>query len=148
MSASSGPTIRTSSSRSRCTIVRLGRRTNTSSRNAGRAAGGDGGLLTLAGESDNQKNCKGVGTMSINRRTVVKGALAAGVAAQALKVPAAVAQPGPIKVGFLTIKSGALASGGLQMEQGLVTYFKQHDNKMAGRAVELHTQDTGGNPAQ
>jgi branched-chain amino acid transport system substrate-binding protein len=85
--------------------------------------------------------------MSSNRRTVLKGALAA-TAVSALKVPAAVAQPGPIKVGFLTVKSGALASGGLQMEQGLVTFFKDRGNKMAGRAVELHTQDTAGNPAQ
>jgi len=86
--------------------------------------------------------------MSLNRRTVLKGALAAGVATSALKVPAAVAQAGPIKVGFLTIKTGPLASGGLQMEQGLVTFFKQKGNKMAGREVELHTQDTAGNPAQ
>src|SRR5436305_1212684 len=87
-------------------------------------------------------------SMSLNRRTVLQGALATGVATSALKVPAAVAQAGPIKVGFLTIKTGPLASGGLQMEQGLVTFFKEKGNKMAGRAVELHTQDTAGNPAQ
>jgi branched-chain amino acid transport system substrate-binding protein len=86
--------------------------------------------------------------MSINRRTVIKGALAAGVASQALKLPAAVAQAGPIRVGFLTIKTGPLASGGLQMEQGLVTFFKERGNKLAGRAIELHTADTAGNPAQ
>ena len=86
--------------------------------------------------------------MSINRRKVLKGALAAGVATSALKVPAAVAQAGPIKVGFLTIKTGPLASGGLQMEQGLVTFFKERNNMLAGRPVELQTADTGGNPAQ
>src|SRR4029077_17137501 len=94
------------------------------------------------------KKPNGGNSMSMNRRHVLKGALATGVAASALKVPAAVAQAGPIKVGFLTIKTGPLASGGLQMEQGLVTYFKEKGNKMAGRAVELHTQDTAGNPAQ
>ena len=57
--------------------------------------------------------------MPINRRTVIKGALAAGVASQALKVPAAVAQAGPIQLGFLTVKTGPLASGGIQMEQGV-----------------------------
>jgi branched-chain amino acid transport system substrate-binding protein len=86
--------------------------------------------------------------MSLNRRSVLKGALAAGVATSALKVPAAVAQPGPIKVGFLTVKSGALASGGLQMEQGMTTFFKQRNNMLAGRPVELQTADTSGNPAQ
>jgi branched-chain amino acid transport system substrate-binding protein len=86
--------------------------------------------------------------MSINRRTVIKGALAAGVAAQALKVPAAAAQAGPIRVGFLTVKTGPLASGGLQMEQGVTLFFKERGNKLGDRAVELHTADTGGNPAQ
>ncbi len=86
--------------------------------------------------------------MSLNRRVVLKGALAAGAAASALKIPAAVAQPGPIKVGFLTIKTGPLASGGLQMEQGLLTFFKQRNNMLAGRPVELQTGDTAGNPAQ
>ena len=86
--------------------------------------------------------------MSFNRRTVLKGALATSVAASALKGPAAVAQAGPIKVGFLTVKSGALASGGLQMEQGMLTFFKERNNQLAGRPVELITGDTGGNPAQ
>jgi branched-chain amino acid transport system substrate-binding protein len=85
--------------------------------------------------------------MSSNRRTVLKGAFAA-TAISALKVPAAVAQPGPIKVGFLTVKSGALASGGLQMEQGMVTFFKERNNTLAGRPVELQIADTAGNPAQ
>src|SRR3954453_11187027 len=86
--------------------------------------------------------------MSMNRRKVLKGALAAGVATSALKIPAAVAQAGPIKIGFLTIKTGPLASGGLQMEQGVLTFLKERGNKLAGRDVELHTQDTAGNPAQ
>ena len=86
--------------------------------------------------------------MSMNRRKVLKGALAAGVATSALKIPAAVAQAGPIKVGFLTIKTGPLASGGMQMEQGLTVFFKERNFQMAGRPVELQTADTGGNPAQ
>jgi branched-chain amino acid transport system substrate-binding protein len=86
--------------------------------------------------------------MKMNRRTLVKGAVAAGVASQTLRVPAAVAQAGPIKVGFLTIKTGPLASGGIQMEQGLTVFFKERDNKLAGRPIELHTADTAGNPAQ
>ena len=86
--------------------------------------------------------------MNFNRRKVLKGALATGVAASALKVPAAVAQAQPIKVGFLTVKSGALASGGLQMEQGITTFFKQRNNMLAGRPVEMTTGDTAGNPAQ
>ena len=86
--------------------------------------------------------------MTVNRRTVIKGALAAGVATPVLRVPAAPAQAAPIRVGFLTIKTGPLASGGLQMEQGLTVFFKERNNMLAGRPVELHTADTGGNPAQ
>src|SRR5689334_15401104 len=86
--------------------------------------------------------------MSFDRRTVLKGALATSVAASALKVPAAVAQAAPIKVGFLTVKSGALASGGLQMEQGIATFFKERNNQLAGRPAEVITGDTAGNPAQ
>jgi len=86
--------------------------------------------------------------MSMNRRHVLKGALAAGVATSALKVPAAVAQAGPLKLGFLTVKSGPLASGGLQMEQGVLTFLKQRNNMIGGRTVELQTADTAGNPAQ
>ena len=86
--------------------------------------------------------------MKMNRRTVIKGALAAGVATQTLKVPAAVAQAGPIKVGFLTIKTGPLASGGLQMEQGVNLFFKERGMKLGNRAVEVYTADTAGNPAQ
>ena len=86
--------------------------------------------------------------MSFNRRTVLKGALVAGAAASAVKVPAAVAQAAPIKIGFLTVKSGALARGELQMEQGIATFFKQRNNMLAGRPVELQTGDTAGNPAQ
>ena len=86
--------------------------------------------------------------MRMNRRDVITGALAAGAAAQVLKVPAASAQAAPIRVGFLTIKTGPLASGGLQMEQGLTVFFKERNNMLAGRPVELHTADTAGNPAQ
>ena len=76
--------------------------------------------------------------MSMNRRTVIKGALAAGVASQTLRVRAAVAQAGPIKVGFLTVKTGPLASGGIQMEQGLTAFFKERDNKLAGVVKRAH----------
>ena len=86
--------------------------------------------------------------MSMIRRTIIKGALATSVAAQALRVPTASAQAGPIRVGLLCVKTGALASGGLQMEQGMQVFFKDRNNQLAGRPVELHVADTGGNPAQ
>ena len=65
--------------------------------------------------------------MKLNRRTAIKGALAAGVSSQVLKIPAAVAQAAPIQVGFLTVKTGPLASGGIQMEQGLTVFFRERN---------------------
>src|SRR5437868_3792776 len=53
----------------------------------------------------------------------------------------------PIRVGFLTVKSGALAAGGKQMEDGLRLFLKERNNTIAGRKVELVVADTGGQPA-
>ena len=86
--------------------------------------------------------------MPVSRRTAIRGAIAAALAPQALSVPPAPAQAGPIRVGFLTVKTGPLASGGIQMEQGLTVFFKERNNMLAGRPVELATADTAGNPAQ
>ena len=54
---------------------------------------------------------------------------------------------GPIKLGFLTVKSGALAAGGKQMEDGLRLFLKERNNMLAGRKVELVVADTAGQPA-
>ncbi|HEY2027613.1 MAG TPA: ABC transporter substrate-binding protein [Myxococcales bacterium] len=53
----------------------------------------------------------------------------------------------PVRVGFLTVNTGALAAGGRQMQEGLTLYLKQHDNKLAGRDIEVITLDTAGQPA-
>lgn len=53
----------------------------------------------------------------------------------------------PIRLGFLTIHSGALAAGGRQMEEGLRTFLKERNDTIAGRKVELFVADTAGQPA-
>jgi branched-chain amino acid transport system substrate-binding protein len=53
----------------------------------------------------------------------------------------------PIRIGLLTVKTGPLATGGIQMEQGLTVYLEEHGFTMAGRPVELVVADTGGSPA-
>ena len=55
--------------------------------------------------------------------------------------------PEPIRIGLLTVKTGPLATGGIQMEQGLNIYIDEHNSMMAGRPVELIVADTGGSPA-
>jgi branched-chain amino acid transport system substrate-binding protein len=79
-----------------------------------------------------------------SRRTLLRGSAAAALS----RFPApAIAQTPSIKVGLLMVKTGPLAQGGIQMEQGVLTFLKDNDSKMGGRKVELFTADTGGNPA-
>jgi branched-chain amino acid transport system substrate-binding protein len=84
--------------------------------------------------------------MRLQRRSVLKGVLgAAGALLAAPAIPRA--QSGPMRIGFLTVKTGPLAAGGIQMEEGLALYLKERSNTLAGRPVTLFTGDSGGAPA-
>ena len=72
--------------------------------------------------------------------------VAAGLALASI-APLPLAAQEPIRIGFLTIKSGALAAGGRQMEEGLALFLKERNNTLAGRKVALFTADTAGQPA-
>ena len=65
-----------------------------------------------------------------------------------LQAGAAQAQAEPLKLGFLTVRSGPLAAGGRQMEEGITLFLKERNYMLAGRKVELIIADTGGQPAQ
>jgi branched-chain amino acid transport system substrate-binding protein len=73
--------------------------------------------------------------------------LAGTAAASALPWAPAIAQDAGVRIGLLTVKTGPLAQGGLQMEQGVTVFLKQRNASLAGRKVELIVADTGGNPA-
>lgn len=82
-----------------------------------------------------------------SRRKFMAGT-AAGAALATFKFPSpALAQSAPFKLGLLTVKTGPLAQGGIQMEQGVVTYLKEKNYTFAGRKVDFISADTGGNPA-
>src|SRR5437870_9351369 len=84
--------------------------------------------------------------MTFNRRRFIQ---ATGAGAAALVMPTiAQSQTGPIRVGLMTVKTGPLASGGIDMERALVQYLKERDYTLAGRKVELFVGDSGGVPAQ
>jgi branched-chain amino acid transport system substrate-binding protein len=84
--------------------------------------------------------------MGISRREFVGGV--AGIGLSSVVAPKrARAADGPIRIGLLTVKTGALASGGIDMERALNMYLKERDFMMAGRKVELVVGDTGGVPA-
>jgi branched-chain amino acid transport system substrate-binding protein len=71
--------------------------------------------------------------------------MAAGITA--VSAPAIRAQPSPIRIGLLTVKTGPLAEGGVQMEQGILTFLNDKNYTLAGRKVELVSTDTEGNPS-
>ncbi len=85
-------------------------------------------------------------SLTLSRRSFLAGStvLAAGAAGLPTR---ARAQSKPVRIGLLTVKTGPLAAGGIQMEQGVLRFLKDRNNTMAGRKVELVVGDTGGNPA-
>jgi branched-chain amino acid transport system substrate-binding protein len=84
-------------------------------------------------------------TTRIGRREFLAGTT--GVVLAATLPAPAIAQNKPVRIGLLTVKTGPLATGGLQMEQGTIRFLKDHNHMLAGRKVELVSADTGGNPA-
>ncbi len=66
----------------------------------------------------------------------------AGVAALAF---ASVAQAqDTIKIGVILTLSGQFADAGVQMQNGIMTYVKEHGDTIAGKKIELIFKDTGG----
>src|SRR5712692_6002247 len=82
--------------------------------------------------------------MSFSRRRFVQ---AAGAVSLGTALPAK-AQAAPMRLGLMTVKTGPLASGGIDMERALVQYLKERNNTLGGRKVELFVGDSGGVPAQ
>src|SRR5436189_2119918 len=82
--------------------------------------------------------------MPFTRRRFIQ---ATGAAAAAAALPVR-AQAGPIRLGLMTVKTGPLASGGIDMERALTQYLAERNNTLAGRKVELIVADSGGVPAQ
>src|SRR3954447_9446531 len=65
----------------------------------------------------------------VTRRRVLAGSGAA-IAMAGLPLPG-LAEDRPVKIGLLTVKTGPLAQGGIQMEQGTTLFLKHSGNKLA-----------------
>ena len=78
--------------------------------------------------------------MPFARGLLAAVALVAAAAAHAQQQP-------PIRVGFMTVKTGPLAAIGLQMEVGLVQLLKERNYTLGGRKIDLYTVDTAATPA-
>jgi branched-chain amino acid transport system substrate-binding protein len=83
--------------------------------------------------------------MRFNRRRFVQ---AAGAAATLGYSGITFSQANTLRLGLMTVKTGPLASGGIDMERALIQYLKERNNMLAGRKVELFVGDSAGVPAQ
>src|ERR1051325_6261877 len=79
----------------------------------------------------------------MSRRTLLKAVAALCM----LPAPAFAQSSDPLRIGFLTVKTGPVAAGGKQQEEGPALFLKERNGMIAGRKVELITQDTAGQPA-
>src|SRR5579864_2652134 len=84
---------------------------------------------------------------TFGRAIVSRRALLAGAGAAALLPARSFAQDAPVRIGFLTVKTGPLAAGGAQQEEGVALFLKERNGMVAGRKIEVVTADTAGNPA-
>ena len=84
--------------------------------------------------------------MGISHRRFVTGVAGLGLS-RAVAPDVARAADGPIRIGLLTVKTGPLASGGIDMERALTMFLNDRGGMMSGRKVELMTADTAGVPA-
>jgi branched-chain amino acid transport system substrate-binding protein len=85
--------------------------------------------------------------MTISRRQFVGSVAGAGIASMAAPGRVLAQNSGPIRIGLLAVKTGPLASGGIDMELAMTMFLKERDNTIAGRKVELTVADTTGVPA-
>src|SRR5947199_2439020 len=79
--------------------------------------------------------------MSFRRRVF------AFAAAACVSAAASAQEKEPIRIGFLSVRTGPLAAGGRQMEEGINLLLKQRNDMLGGRRAVLIVADTGGQPA-
>src|SRR6266498_3239322 len=83
--------------------------------------------------------------MSFSSRLLLS--LAALACAASPPFNAALAQSENLRIGFLTVRTGPLAAGGRQMEEGINLLLKERSHTLGGRKVEIFFADTAGQPA-
>jgi branched-chain amino acid transport system substrate-binding protein len=83
----------------------------------------------------------------MDRRQFLK-ATAGATAVSSVGAPAIVTAQGsgPIRIGLLAPLTGVVASGGREMVDGFTMFWEQQGDTIAGRKVELVTEDDASNP--
>jgi branched-chain amino acid transport system substrate-binding protein len=85
--------------------------------------------------------------MALTRRRFIQ-TTGAGLAVSALAFPMIARAQGEARLGLMTVKTGPLASGGIDMERALQQFLREHGDQLAGRKIELFVGDSAGVPAQ
>jgi branched-chain amino acid transport system substrate-binding protein len=71
--------------------------------------------------------------------------LGVAVSAAALIIGPAIAfAQQTVKIGLINVLSGQFADAGIQLDNGIKTYIKQHGDTVAGKKIELIRRDVGG----
>src|SRR3954464_551181 len=70
--------------------------------------------------------------------------LALGCAAALLLGATSARAQGTVKIGLINVLSGQFADAGIQLDNGIKTYMKQHGETVAGKKIEIIRKDTGG----
>ena len=70
--------------------------------------------------------------------------LTLGAAAALMLGAAPVHAQGTVKIGLINVLSGQFADAGIQLDNGIKTYMKQHGDTVAGKKIELIRKDVGG----
>ena len=67
-----------------------------------------------------------------------------GVAAMLLAGAAPASAQDTIKIGLIMTLSGQFADAGIQMQNGVKTYMKEHGDTVGGKKIEMIVKDSGG----
>src|SRR5256714_10070551 len=83
------------------------------------------------------------GTASLGGGSMLRTVRLTATAA-ALVVPLGANAQQTVKVGVILTLSGQFADAGIQLDNGIKTYMKQHGETVAGKKIEIIRKDTGG----
>src|SRR5262245_27657837 len=84
------------------------------------------------------------GSEQAGRMTMTRTRVGFGCAvALVLGISSSSAQ-GTVKIGLINVLSGQFADAGIQLDNGVKTYMKQHGDTVAGKKIEIIRRDVGG----
>jgi branched-chain amino acid transport system substrate-binding protein len=78
------------------------------------------------------------------RTKIFRAAVGSASAALLLLGASSARAQGTLKIGLINVLSGQFADAGIQLDNGVKTYMKQHGDTVAGKKIEIVRRDVGG----